>query len=263
MLSVSNYDKVTVGDGRVAIPGIFSLRVFLYHLDGLLIDTGPSRLSKAIRLFVMQYKPEQVAVTHTHEDHCGLASWINEKFPSTPIYTHPSGVQFAGRPACLPFYRRIFWGKREPFKARPYDGEVLRTDRYLFRVIHVGGHCPDHVVLYEERKGWLFTGDLFVTPYPRIGFFEENYSEHIKALEFLLSLKPEVIFCAHSGVHREAQTLLKERLDYLKEIRSKVVELRNAGLSDEKIVKIIFPQKPPIVYLSRGEWSAYHIVRSL
>lgn len=251
------------GEGKVKIPGLFSLRVFLYYVDGLLIDTGPSRLSREIKPFIMQHRPEQVGITHVHEDHCGLASWICNNFPDAPIYIHPSALDLASRPSRLPFYRKIFWGNRKSFRAQPYNGDGIRTDRHFFRVIHVGAHCPDHVVLYEEHKGWLFTGDIFVTSHPKVAFFEENYTEHIKALEMLLALKPKRIFCAHSGIHEEASLLLTDRLNYLLEVRKRVEKLRQQGLSDAKITEMLFPKKPLIVYFSRGEWSPYYMVRSL
>jgi glyoxylase-like metal-dependent hydrolase (beta-lactamase superfamily II) len=40
------------------------------------------------------------------------------------------------------------------------EGRELAVGAWRLRILHVPGHCPDHVVLYEPAHGLLVTGDL-------------------------------------------------------------------------------------------------------
>lgn len=262
MLSIDCYNGVTIGHGKVSIFGMLPFEIFIYYIEGLLIDTGPHRLEKDICAFLRNRPLKQIIITHIHEDHCGLGARIQSKHPSVPIYLHPIAFETALDPPPLPLYRRLLFRKRNSFKPE-FCPATVETDSYSFTVIHVGSHSRDHIVLYEPRLGWLFTGDILATVRPRLGFMEENYTEHIESLQKLLNLEPRVLFCAHSGVHTDAEIILRERLAYLLRLRDQVIKLRAQGLSDKQIAKILFPKVPILAYLSKGELSPYHIIRSL
>lgn len=254
-------NRFFIGRGRVGYLGV-SLDVFLYNVDGLLIDTGPSRLARAIKPFLLAFPPREVVITHIHEDHCGMAFWINSVYPDVPIYVHKDVVGMVSMETKLPLYRRLFWGRRRSFSARPYP-EILETEKYAFKIIPVGGHSNDHTILYEPQRGWLFVGDLFLTTRPIVMFHEEKALKTLEALNIMLSLDFSTLFCSHSGYHRNGREIIAKKKEYLEDIAEKVRKLREKGYSIKEIDKILFPKKPMIVAISRGEWSSLNLIRSL
>jgi glyoxylase-like metal-dependent hydrolase (beta-lactamase superfamily II) len=117
-------------------------------------------------------------------------------------------------------------------------------------------------VFYEKKQGWLFTGDLYLGPQQVVAIMEEDMGLTITTLEKLVKLDFQTLFCAHSGVRENGQQLLQAKLEYLRELRAKVNNLKKQGLNDKQIDRRLFPQKSPITYVSRGEWSSLNLVRT-
>ncbi|MCX7823189.1 MAG: MBL fold metallo-hydrolase [Syntrophobacterales bacterium] len=261
-LRVSRFnDRFIIGHGKVGYLGV-NLNVFLYSVDGLLIDTGPWRLANEIKPFLLAFPPKKVVVTHLHEDHCGLAFWINSVYPKVPIYAHGDRIDVSATEAKLPLYRRIFWGRRRPFRAEPYPN-IVETDLYSFEIIHVGGHSHDHAILYEPKEGWLFVGDLFLTTRPIVAFYEEITYQTLQALHKMLSLDFSDLFCSHSGHHSNGRELITKKKEYLEELYERVRALKERGYALEEIDRMLFPKKPFIVKISQGEWSSANIIKSI
>ncbi len=237
------------------------LPIFLFLVDGLLVDTGPSSLSKKSMTFFQTHNIDQVALTHVHEDHCGMAAWLQEN-KQVPILLHKDSIDAASRKAVLPLYRLRIWGERRPFRGQSLPEEI-RTPNYRFQPIDTPGHCANHVVLYEEKKGWLFTGDVFVSIKQHVAFREENLGEMIESLEKLLKLDFDTIFCAHSGVQTDGYRLLEEKLTFLVDLQDKVRALEAEGMSPRMIDRELFPIKHPISDVSEGEGTSYNMVKTL
>ncbi|MEQ8201149.1 MAG: MBL fold metallo-hydrolase [Syntrophomonadaceae bacterium] len=258
-MKCTNYQDISVGQSRRAILGS-AIKVFLYVVDGLVIDTGPSCLRKEIRPFFGAHAIEQVALTHVHEDHSGMAAWLQEQY-NVPIYLHRDSLSYAGQSGKYPLYRHIFWGSRRPFHGEALPQQIS-TAKYEFDVIDAPGHCAAHNVFHEKNQGWLFTGDLYLGPQQVVAIVEENMAQTITTLEKLVRLDFQTLFCAHSGVRENGRKLLQDKLDYLRELQEKVNDLKKQGLNDRQIDRRLFPQKSPITYVSGGEWSSLNLVRT-
>jgi glyoxylase-like metal-dependent hydrolase (beta-lactamase superfamily II) len=52
----------------------------------------------------------------------------------------------------------------EPFRGRPThllaDGDLVDLGGRVLTVLHTPGHSPGHICVYEERRGYLITGDV-------------------------------------------------------------------------------------------------------
>ncbi len=260
MLEISKFHDVLCAHGRVKAFGT-NMDVFLYIIDGLLIDTGPSRLKSSIEFFENN-EINQVAITHNHEDHSGMAWWLQAN-KMVPIYLSTISHEQAKKQARLPIYRTITWGKRRPYLPQAYQDKI-KTEKYSFQVIDTPGHAIDHITLYEQSKGWLFTGDLYLGTKEIVCLREENIPQKIKSLQKLSKLDFDTIFCSHTGVHHEkAKVKLTKKLDFLLDLQAKTKKLQHKGWSAKKIDKKLFPKKPPVYYVSTGEWSSYNIINSL
>lgn len=260
MLKAIDYNDVSCGHGIVKAFGN-NMDIYLYIVDGLLIDTGPSILKSSIDYFNTN-DINQVALTHIHEDHSGMAWWL-QKNKKVPIYLSDFSHNHAKQKAKIPLYRTISWGKRLPFAPKPYK-DTLETEKYTFQVLPTPGHAVDHITLYEKNEGWLFTGDLFLNTKQLVCIREENIPQTVKSLQMLVELDFDTIFCGHSGVHHEkAKEKLIKRLDFFLSLQEKTEKLYNEGLTAKEIDKKLFPKKHPIYYISTGEWSSYNMINSL
>lgn len=260
MFEYNKYKDVTIASGRAgAAAG--GIKICLFLVDGLLIDCGPQSMGADIRKFCLSHEISQLAITHMHEDHCGMAFWIQENL-DIPVYLHAGALDEASRDGAHAMFRRAAWGERPAFNARPMP-DVIKTGKYSFQAVHTPGHLPHHCAFFEKKQGWLFSGDLFVNPAPRFCSSGENMAQLISSIEKLLTLDFGVMFCAHSGVLENGRELLVQKLNYLYSFREKVRFLRRDGLTDREIDAQLFPSHQGRADSSNGEWSSYNMVRTI
>ena len=257
------YEGITGWQGIREMPWKrpFKMSVFLYVVDGLLIDTGSSTLGQESIKFFKENDINQVALTHVHEDHSGMAAWLQEKL-NVPIYLHEESIEEAAAEPEFAKYRQEIWGRRPAFRAQPFP-EQIETEKYCFQVIDTPGHCKHHKAFLESDQGWLFSGDLLVNTRPRSVFFEENMSEMINSLEKISVLDFDTVFCSHTGISSNGRVLCRQKLDYLLNLRAKVKELRQKGLEDKEIDNRLFPEEDKIRSISDNDFSSYYIVSTL
>ena len=259
-MKTASYENIEYIEDRVG-PFNMKMRLFVYLVDGLLIDTGASNFEKRYSSFFRSHKIDKVAITHLHEDHAGLAGWIQQNI-GADIYIHSSAVEKAKQDSEFPFYRKYYWGNMKGFNASPFS-DCLKTESHCFQVIYTPGHTDNHVVLLEEEKKWLFCGDMYVAPRQKIAFFEENMAETIISLEKIAKLNFKHLFCAHSGIHHKGKEHILAKLDYFYKLREKIESLRKSGMNNDEINRIVFPKKRLITFLSGGECSSKHIVSTI
>jgi len=260
MLAVETHDGVQLARGTLTFLGS-PLKSCLYVVDGLLIDTGPRSMARETIPFLQGVPIEQVALTHLHEDHVGLSSWVS-RHKGAEIYIHQESVAKTTRPGRLPWHRYYSWGPIAPFVSEPMP-DRLERDHYTFEVIPTPGHTSDHVVLYVKEKGWLFTGDFFLYTNPVQWAPYESAAQHIASLRKVLELDFDTVFCGHAGIRTNGKRLIHEKLQYLLELQDRVAELHHRGYSPRQIDRTLFPKKPLSTYFTLGEWSSFHMVNSM
>ncbi|MCL6478914.1 MAG: MBL fold metallo-hydrolase [Peptococcaceae bacterium] len=261
MAKVEVHRGVTVFQSKVSLLGLGALKVFWFYYDGNLIDTGPSRLVKELASFLQNKQVDRVLLTHFHEDHSGNAAWLQRE-RNVPVLINPLAVGVCKEDAQLPLYRRYFWGSRRKFDPQPL-GEAVEYEGGRLEVIASPGHSHDHVCFLDRKRGCVFTGDLFVTPKTRTIMRYESIPEIIKSIRRLLAEDFDTLYCAHSGVVENGHEMMAAKLRYLEQIREEVLSLHRRGMSIEAIDKKIFIKPQPLTYISSGEWSSRHIVRSI
>jgi len=260
MHKISHHEDVICAQDEVPLLTT-TLPVSFFLVDGLLLDTGPSSLAELSTVFFDGHEIDQVVLTHVHEDHCGMAGWLH-KNKHIPVYIHRDAVASASKKASLPLYRLRVWGERLPFRAQAMPEEIL-TPNHRFKPIDTPGHCANHVVFYEKDRGWLFTGDAFVSIKQRVAFREENLGQMIESLKKLLKLDFDTIFCAHSGILNNGYQFMEEKLAFLVDLQEKVHVLEAQGLTPRQIDRKLFPVKHPMADLSEGEGTSYNMVKTL
>ncbi|MBB6716079.1 MBL fold metallo-hydrolase [Clostridium gasigenes] len=153
-------------------------KVHSYLLIGtkyaLLIDTGLGIGNIKNEVDKLTSLPVKVITTHCHWDHIGGHKYFKD------IYIHEDDAEWLKRGLPIPIEVIRNSIVKEPFsketpkkfdikKYTVYKDESTKIlkDNYIIdigsrkvRVLHTPGHSPGHICLFEEEKGYLYTGDL-------------------------------------------------------------------------------------------------------
>ncbi len=261
MIHVDTKEDVICVEGTVEQSGLKLGTVYSFLTDGMVIDTGPQCLEADLIPFFENHSFDFAALTHSHEDHSGLAPWILEH-KNVPIYVHQKGIHICEQRSPYPKYRQITWGVRKEFQALPL-AETVHSRKHEWKVIYTPGHADDHVVFFHEETGRLLSGDLFVTPRTKVIMSSESIPVIMESLRTVLTLDFDTMFCCHAGFIKDGKRMLQKKLDYLENLCGEVKNLYLEGLSVSEIHQKIFPNKYPIVTFSDGEWDSLHIVSSI
>ncbi|MFP7296740.1 MBL fold metallo-hydrolase [Neobacillus niacini] len=260
--------KATLGEkngvsylnGEVKIQN-FSLNVYSYVVDGVLIDTGSQSLHKYFEPFIDGADFDQVMMTHFHEDHTGCGAYV-EKTRQIPLYLNEKSIEYCTQRADYPFYRQFFWGRRKPFHAKAIQ-ETFTSRNAVWDVIDTPGHAFDHKAFLNRKTGQLFTGDLFVNEMTKVILAEENILTIIQSLKRVLTYDFQEVFCSHAGFVEDGRRALERKRNYLVSLTEEVLMLHEKGDSPEMIRNRLFPKKYPIIKFSGREWDSLHIVTSI
>jgi glyoxylase-like metal-dependent hydrolase (beta-lactamase superfamily II) len=225
------------------------------------VDCGPKSSEETIIPYLKTKNIHTVALTHFHEDHTGNARWLQDEM-NPDIYIHPMSVAICERDGEYPDYRHEFWGSRKGFVAKPIRTSV-QSDNYTWEAIHTPGHSRDHLVFYNEKTGMLFSGDLFVTPKPRISMWQESIPTVMDSIRTVLSYDIQEMFCAHAGYIVDGRKLLEKKLDYLISTHEEIQHLHAKGCYVEEIDARLYPDESPLKHISKKEWDSKHFVRSM
>ncbi len=233
-----------------------------YLVDGLLIDTGCAHTADELGRALADEDIRSIVNTHSHEDHIGGNALIQAQ-RNISAFVRPDGLSYVEQPRLrsLRPYQRIVWGYPEPSKAAPL-GDAIETDRYHFRVIHTPGHSDDHVALFEPNEGLLFTGDAYVGGRDRTLRGDYNVWEIIESIETLAGLEPRMVLTGSGTVRENPGEEIRRKIDYLKEIGDRILDLHKQGLSYRRIRNRLFGREMLMTYLTGGHFSGINLVRS-
>ena len=140
------------GYSPIGKPNLF---VHIYFVDGLLIDTGQSRMRKEILSTTQNLSIDQIYVTHFHEDHSGNIRALQEQF-NCQVYASEKCCQIMKRPPKISFIQNIYWGNRRAYSNLISKDTVIESNNFKFDIIPIPGHSSDMVALYEPNRKWLF-----------------------------------------------------------------------------------------------------------
>lgn len=244
--------------GTVGRRRVMPCRAFL--LDGLLVDTCHRRGREAFLEWLGVRRVSQAVLTHHHEDHAGNASLLNAQ--GIVVQAHPLAAAPLAERRPLPFFEWVVWGSPEPTAIIPVPSRI-ETGRYTFRVVYTPGHTRDHIVLLEEKEGWLFSGDLFLGDRLLYLRRDEDLRQLLASLEKVLALDFGVIFCAHRGRVGDGHTMLARKRDFLRELITRVHELHRAGYGEKEITGRLLGCEGGMTWASLGVFSKRRLVHRI
>lgn len=231
-----------------------------YFVDGLLLDNGPPAVDRELRHLLSKMGIRNAVITHAHEDHVGN-NMLLERLGIVPL-AHPLALPLLSQPPYQHLYRRVVWGRQSPSTAQPLTNEIA-TRRYHFQVLHTPGHSPDHICLYEERRGWLFSGDLFLSPYVKVLRVDEDPHQIIASLRKVLTLPFTTVFCSGGKVVEDGKAALQRKLDFWERLRDQARDLSASGKSPSEIRRQLLGPEGIFRIITVGHFSKQNLIDAL
>jgi glyoxylase-like metal-dependent hydrolase (beta-lactamase superfamily II) len=217
---------------RHIIVSDFGTNCWVYPLDSAdgtsggecaVIDPGGEGARIIAFLNQLQLTPRYILLTHGHFDHIGavpaLAAQYKEGAPSgaLEIAIHAADAEYLGPDAYAVHCRSIsaiagetayvdaLWEDMPSPDKRLAEGEKIGP----FTVLHLPGHTPGSIGLWDEKAGILFSGDtLFCGNYGRTDLPGGNTAQLFASLKRLLAMDGGIqVFPGHgpgTTIGREA-----------------------------------------------------------
>lgn len=239
----------------------------VYWVDGLLIDSGPAVTARELLRVLEQVEVRQIAITHCHEDHIGGLAALRRRYPDAPVYASRRTVEFIRNPGALgmQFYRRVVWGVPTAVEdVTPLDAvdDHLATRTYLLRAVEAPGHSPDHVVYFEPRLRWVFSGDAFIGGRDSTWAPEFDLFATLGSLQTLVSLQPARLFPGSGNVRRNPVPDVLNKINYFTELASAVGKLDAVGKSSAEIAALLLPNDARMAFWTQRHYTAVHLIEA-
>lgn len=190
------------------------LRCNIWHVRGrdsdLIIDTGMGLRPLVTEIATLTERPLTAVMTHSHFDHAGglhqfdtrcghphEAAVIATPTPSNTVAD--IGYVVAETFTALPwagFEHTDYLVKPAPLTRLVDEGDVFDLGDRVLKVLHLPGHSPGSVALYEVATQTLFSGDVL---YDGVLLDELYHSDQPTYRESLARLRELPLRTVHAG----------------------------------------------------------------
>ncbi len=264
LINTLNYEEVLGLQFQSGVRGVANMEVYVYYVDGLLIDTGQPKARQSVLQETAKLNIDQVIITHHHEDHSGNAPFIKDQH-NCPIYASETCVELMKAPPEISPVQRLTWGDRPAnTDLIALDRNEIKTANHTFSIVPVPGHAADMIALHEPERKWLFSADLFINSYISYFIYNESITAQIESLRRVLSLDFKVMFCAHNPKLETPRASLEKKLNYLESCYEEVRQLYERGLDERSIIKALKWKEMWLVRLaSMGQLSRKNMIRAI
>ena len=234
-------------DGYVQ-SGVYLIRG---HGENLLIDSGNWTLpeyNNGMGEFLVEKLDREknalkyIFISHFHYDHVGNALMLKKRYGATvvchpldrPIIEDPMLVtrrenvtrfgitpeemleDFNLRPGesfglSDPAIVNKYWNRPVEVDHTVEDGDILDVGGLKLEVIHLPGHCPGHIGLWNPNTRTLYPGDVMHYPTPLGPYPIGDAKAHSRSIQRCLEFEPEVLLEGH-GLSAYSQASSRRRL---------------------------------------------------
>ena len=208
------------------------LRCNIWHVRGrdrdLVIDTGMGVRPMLEEMTQLTQRPVTAIVTHSHFDHSGGLYEFKTRC------CHPVEAHTMAAPTLANTVADTGYVRAEAFTALPYEGfsykdyfvrpapitdmldegDVIDLGDRVFDVMHLPGHSPGSIALYEKETGLLFSGDVVYDGELLDDLFHSNAEHLAESLNRLRELPVNTVHAGHytSFNRQKLRTIIDEYL---------------------------------------------------
>ncbi len=260
------------------------VNVYLIKDDPItLIDTGPKtkQALEALREGLARCKVKlsdirRIVLTHSHEDHCGLAKTILDEAKSAKVFVHGWETNHlfgrfdkkeskillhrVGVPINLiekmhEFYQQIRL-LTDPLQEGDFetlsDELELEFSRGILRVLHTPGHTPGSCSFFRQADRTLICGDCVlkrITPNPMLSPdpYDSKHrfpslAEYLVSLARLRSLSPTLTHGGHGDSIMDFEEIFNRYLRAVEERQRRIISLvPKEGITAFDMTVKVFP----------------------
>ena len=177
----------------------------------LLIDTGLGISDISKEVLKITDKPVIAVPTHVHWDHIGglwnfhefyvhefEKDWIDGKFPLSIDFVRKMLVKQNSLTDTIKSDNyAIFQGKPSGLLS---DGDVIDLGNRKIKILHTPGHSPGHMCFFEEKTGYLFSGDLIYKGTLFANYESTDPEKYLESVQKISKLPVKRIFPAHHSI---------------------------------------------------------------
>ncbi|MFX0136592.1 MAG: MBL fold metallo-hydrolase [Candidatus Hodarchaeota archaeon] len=159
------------------------------------------------------------------------------------------------------FYQRMYGVTflDDPDEIIEENSEILINGE-IWKIFPSPGHCKDHISLYNEQKGVLFSGDNVLRSITTwLGPPESNIDDYIASIEQFQKLPNlKLILSAHgspiANPHERLDEILKHRKEREQQVLNIIRENSERGISPKFIIKTIYPNESKFLHTVARGW---------
>lgn len=256
--------------------------------ESMLIDTGnwtlPEYANGMGDFLVKLLDKEQnqlkyIFITHFHYDHVGNADMLKKRYGAKLvchpldkpiiedplIVTRPENItRFGLTPEQLledfnlkpgeslglsdPEIIKKYWYFPVEVDLEVQDGDVLEVGGLRLEVVHLPGHAPGHVGIWNEASRTLYSGDLLHYPTPLGPYPIGDAKAHWRSIQRCLDMKPALLLEGH-GLSSYSEASSRRRLLHMQAQQKDTRERIHFVLSREKrpmTIAEVLPEVLPV-----------------
>ncbi len=210
-------------------------RCNIWHVRGrdrdLLVDSGTGLVSLAPLLPGAGGRPVVAVGTHVHFDHVGghhefedrrghlLEAEAYDRMPDEATVAHLFREldEPVGMLPCAGWRPSSYSVRPAPLSVRLEEGDTVDLGDRVFTVLHLPGHSPGSIGLYDGHNGVLFSGDAVYDGELIDDLGHSNIESYVATMERLAKLPVSVVHAGHydsfgqSRLHRLVDQYLTGR----------------------------------------------------
>ncbi|MHA1930886.1 MAG: MBL fold metallo-hydrolase [Promethearchaeota archaeon] len=140
------------------------------------------------------------------------------------------------------------------------ENSIIQINGEPWKIFPSPGHSPEHISLYNEEKGILFSGDNVLKMRSTwLGPPESNITDYIETIKKIQNLPNlNLILPAHGEVIENPKDNLIAILERMNERQKQVLDAINKhsekGLSPDDILNLIYPNSKRFIRIIARDW---------
>jgi len=262
--------------------------------ENMLIDTGNWTLpefNNGMGDFLVELLDKEkndlkyIVITHFHYDHTGNAKMLKERYGAM-VVCHPADKPIIEDPLIITREENItrfgmtpeevvadfnlaegeslglsdpsiiekYWNFPVEVDVEVENGDILDVGGLKIEVVHLPGHCPGHIGLWNAHTGSLYSGDLLHYPTPLGPYPIGDAKAHWQSIQKCLDIKPQLLLEGH-GLSAYSEASSRRRLLHMeqqqKDTRDRiqfVLAREKKPVTTQELVPEVMPVKSDLDY---------------